>query len=75
MPLSRCDLAGERLLDRSCDAQHISYPSESLIVMIWHMDVGFPTQGYFTRSGTLRSGLDPDMPTPTNPLLMAERAS
>ena len=51
MPLSRCDLAGERLLDLRCDARHISYPSESLVVMIWHMDVGFPTQRLFDTFG------------------------
>ena len=49
--LSRCDLAGERLPDLGCDARHISYPSESLIVMIWHMDVGFPTQRLFHTFG------------------------
>jgi hypothetical protein len=41
MPLSRCDLA--RNITR--DAGHISDPPESAIVMIWHIDVGFPTQG------------------------------
>ena len=76
MPLNCCDLARERPPDMTRVARHISYPSESLIVMIWHIDVGFPTLGRLARSGTLpQRRLIPDMPPRVEPLLMAERFS
>ena len=58
MPLSRCDLAGERLLIPGVTSTHF-VSVESLIVMIWHMHAGFPTQRLFHTFELLRNGRDP----------------
>ena len=68
-------LSATRLREHYAYAGQILYPQESAIVMIWHIDVGFPTRGSPAPSGTLRSGPRSRYADTVEPLLMADRPS